>query len=209
MVLLITPQRHHEFSGILDDLYRLRCRVFQDRLKWQVQTRDGMERDGFDALRPVWLLLVTAAGSIGGCVRLLPSLGPTMLGEVFSDLLDGTAIPAGEDIWESSRFAVDVAHDTAGPAGLGMATYELFAAMVEFALARRLSAIMTVTDVRIERILRRAQWPLQRLGRARALGTTTAVAGLLPISEEILERLRAAGRLRGPVLWQPVWEAAS
>jgi acyl homoserine lactone synthase len=208
MVLLITPQRHHEFSGILDDLYRLRCRIFRDRLKWQVQAQDGMERDGFDALRPVWLLLVSAAGSIGGCVRLLPSLGPTMLGEVFSELLDGAALPAREDIWESSRFAVDVAHDKAGTAGLGSATYELFAAMVEFALARKLSAIMTVTDVRIERILRRAQWPLQRLGGARALGATTAVAGLLPISEEILERLRAAGHLRGPVLWQPVWEAA-
>jgi acyl homoserine lactone synthase len=207
MVLLISPHRHHEFSGILDDIYRLRCRVFRDRLNWQVHIQNGMERDGFDALRPVWLLLVTAAGSIGGCVRLLPSLGPTMLGEVFSELLDGSAVPAREDIWESSRFAVDLDRDTAGPSGLGTATYELFAAMVEFALAHKLSAIMTVTDVRVERILRRARWPLQRLGGARPLGATTAVAGLLPISEEVLRQLRAAGRLCGPVLWQPAWEA--
>ena len=206
MVLLIAPHRHHEFSGILDDIYRLRCRVFRDRLKWQVHTQNDMEQDGFDALRPVWLLLVTAAGTIGGCVRLLPSLGPTMLGEVFSELLDGGTVPAREDIWESSRFAVDLDHDQVGASGLGAATYELFAAMVEFALARKLSAIMTVTDVRIERILRRAQWPLQRLGGAKPVGTTTAVAGLLPISEGVLWQLRAAGRLRGPALWQPAWE---
>ncbi|MDE2464323.1 MAG: GNAT family N-acetyltransferase [Alphaproteobacteria bacterium] len=208
MVLLISPHRQHEFSGALDDMYRLRCRVFRDRLKWQVHTENDMEKDGFDALHPVWLLLKTRAGTIGGCVRLLPSQGPTMLGEVFSELLDGHAVPAGEHIWESSRFAVDVDRDADGAAGLGSATYELFAAMLEFGLARKLSAIMTVTDVRIERILRRARWPLQRLGRARPLGPTIAVAGLLPVSEEILAHLRAAGGLCGPVLWQPVWEPA-
>ena len=66
MVLLIAPHHHQEFSDILDETYRLRCRVFRDRLKWQVFTQNDMERDGFDALRPVWLLLVTAAGRIGG-----------------------------------------------------------------------------------------------------------------------------------------------
>ena len=208
MVLLIAPHHHQEFSDILDETYRLRCRVFRDRLKWQVFTQNDMERDGFDALRPVWLLLVTAAGRIGGCVRLLPSLGPTMLGEVFSELLDGGALPAREDIWESSRFAVDLDQGQVGASGLGAATYELFAAMVEFALARKLSAIMTVTDVRIERILRRAQWPLQRLGGAKPVGATTAVAGLLPISEQVLRQLRTVGRLGGPVLWQPTWETA-
>ncbi|WP_245261463.1 acyl-homoserine-lactone synthase [Mesorhizobium sp. L103C131B0] len=36
--------------------------------------------------------------------------------------------------------------------------------MIEFGLSRCLSQIVTVTDLRMERILRRAGWPLVRVG---------------------------------------------
>jgi LuxR family transcriptional regulator, activator of conjugal transfer of Ti plasmids len=67
----------------------------------------------------------------------------------------------------------------------------------------------TVTDARMERILRRAEWPLQRIGSPRKLGNTLAVAGYLNVSAESLMRVRAAGGLQGPVLWEPVALAAA
>ena len=128
-----------------------------------------------------------------------------MLRDVFPELLDGRAIPASSDVWESSRFALDVpANAPKGRGGIAKATYELFAGMVEFGLSRQLTAIVTVTDVRVERLLRRANWPLQRLGSPREVGTTKAVAGLLDVSGESLARLRIGGSLKGPVLWTPV-----
>lgn len=36
--------------------------------------------------------------------------------------------------------------------------------MIEFGLSRQLSRIVTVTDLRLERILRRAGRPLERIG---------------------------------------------
>lgn len=137
-----------------------------------------MEVDEFDILRPVHLLNRSGTGRIQGCVRLLPSTGPTMLSETFPFLLDGQPAPRNDRIWESSRFALDV--PTVAPkasGGLAAATYEPFAGMIEFGLSIELIEIVTVTDARMERILRRAGWPLRRVGKARPLGNTTAVAG--------------------------------
>src|SRR3546814_12704268 len=94
------------------------------------------------------------------CVRLLPTSGPTMLRDTFAPLLAGHPAPSDPAIWESSRFALDVGHEAGDPAsGIASATYELFAGMIEFGLARGLADIVTVTDLRMERILRRAAWP--------------------------------------------------
>jgi acyl homoserine lactone synthase len=81
--------------------------------------------------------------------------------------------------------------------------------MIEFGLSRQLTEIVTVTDARMERILRRAGWPLRRIGKPHALGNTLAVAGYLETSIESLTRVRTAGGLTGSVLWAPVASAVA
>jgi len=209
MIQLITSDRYHEFSNALADMHRLRYRVFKDRLGWDVETTSDMEVDEFDALNPSYLLLHGKASELLGCVRLLPSSGPTMLRDAFPALLPNGPIPGAPDVWESSRFALDIHRGSAvGALGVATPTYELFAGMVEFGLARSLSKILTVTDVRMERILRRADWPLDRLGPPRQIGKTNAVAGYLTVSPAALRTLRKLGGLKGPVLWAPVMQAA-
>jgi acyl homoserine lactone synthase len=205
MMQLIAPEDHGEFSAELAEMHRLRFRVFKERLDWGVQAKDGMEIDGFDALQPVYLLQRDPGGPIHGCVRLLPSTGPTMLRDVFPSLLDGRPAPANSAIWESSRFALDLPPTFAKTAGgLAIATYELFVGMIEFGLSRCLTDIVTVTDARIERILRRANWPLRRLGTPAVIGRTLAIAGYLEISPEALASVQRTGSVRSPVLWAPV-----
>jgi acyl homoserine lactone synthase len=209
MIQLITPDRYGAFGELLAEMHRLRYRVFKERLGWEVEAAGDMEADEFDALGPAYLLLRGPNGGLLGCVRFLPSQGPTMLCNAFPALVPEGLAPATSDIWESSRFALDVHKDSPKAAGgLATSTYELFAGMVEFGLAKALCKILTVTDVRMERILRRATWPLERLGPPRAVGTTMAVAGYLEVSAAALARLRDQGGLKGPVLWQPVIKAA-
>jgi acyl homoserine lactone synthase len=205
MLQLITPDCYAEFADDLTEMHKMRARVFRDRLNWDVQVVDEMERDHFDDLHPVYLLQRDRDGRICSCARLLPTLGPTMLRDTFSALLHGEPMRASPAIWESSRFALDVP-DCAPQAAGGMAvgTYELFAGLVEFGLAKRLREIVTVTDVRLERILRRASWPLRRIGPPVQIGNTQAVAGFLEVSRAALQRLRNGGGLKGPVLWSPV-----
>jgi acyl homoserine lactone synthase len=184
-------------------MHRLRRRVFRDRLEWDVSVSDGLEVDRYDALSPTYLLGIDRQDVVG-CVRLLPTTGRNMLADTFPVLLDGRAAPTSNRIWESSRFCVDTKNVQAtAENGLREATFLLFAAMIEWGQRHDLQAIATVTDLRTERILRRAGWGLDRLGEPRQIGATKAVAGLLPVTDEALGAIRAAGNISRPLIDTP------
>ena len=159
MMQLITAGCYDQFVNDLSGMHRFRCRVVKERLDWDVQISGDLEIDELDALRPVYLIERASDGR--RCVRLFPSTGPTMLLDAFPILLDGAAEPASSIIWESSRFALDL-HTNAPKAahGLATATYGVLAGMIEFGLSRRPAEIVTVTDARMVRILRRAGYGL-------------------------------------------------
>lgn len=186
--------------SLMMGMHRLRRKVFKDRLDWSVATTGDLEMDRFDTLDATYLL-VADRGTVLGCVRLLPTTGPNMLADTFPELLDGGDAPNSDLIAESSRFCVDTGlTDATTDGGLRQATFMLFAAMLEWGEARGLASIATVTDLRMERILRRAGWTLERLGAPRRIGSTVAVAGLLPIADGALAAIRHNGGLASPVL---------
>lgn len=190
-------------SELTMGMHRLRGRVFKERLDWDVSVAGGLEIDQYDTLKPTYLLVVERR-EVVGCVRLLPTTGRNMLADTFPVLLDGHAAPRAANIWESSRFCVDTKNVAAtAENGLREATFLLFAAMIEWGQQCDLQAIATVTDLRMERILRRAGWHLDRLGTPRQIGTTRAVAGLLPVTDDALGAIRAAGKISKPAIDVP------
>jgi acyl homoserine lactone synthase len=216
-VIALTRPALLKHSELAVGMHRLRRRVFRDRLDWKVSESEGLEVDQYDALTSTYLLGVDrsacsdhpvrrpgAGRDIVGCVRLLPTTGPNMLANTFPVLLDGRAAPEHAKIWESSRFCVDTQNVTAAAEnGLKQATFLLFAAMIEWGQQHALQAIATVTDLRMERILRRAGWHLDRLGEPRQIGATKAVAGLLPVTDDALRAIRAAGKISRPAIDAP------
>ena len=203
-VLAISQSDYAAYLDLMMEVHRLRRRVFKDRLGWDVSVSGDMEIDPYDALGPVHLVQLSEAGSVVGCVRFLPTTGPTMLANTFPALLDGGKPPRDLRVFESSRFCVDTERvDKSESHGLRRATGCLFAAMIEWGLTRDLSSIVTVTDTRVERILRRANWPLERIGSPKEIGSTSAVAGFLKVSETALTSVRENAGLKGPVLAFP------
>src|SRR5260370_35927082 len=89
--------------NLLTEMYRLRRRVFKDRLDWSVSVSGDLELDVYDALNPTYLIAVSD-NAVVGCVRLLPTTGPTMLDGTFPQLLGERAMPRSDRILESSRF---------------------------------------------------------------------------------------------------------
>jgi acyl homoserine lactone synthase len=190
--------------NLLTEMYRLRRRVFKDRLDWAVSVSGDLELDVYDALNPTYLLVMSGEGNLVGGVRLLPTTGPNMLADTFPALLGGQAAPHSEKILESSRFCVDtrLASELAEN-GLNRATFILFAAMIEGARAVNAESIVTVTDTRMERILRRAGWPLERIAPPQRLGQTMALAGYLHASDQALAAMYRNADVEGPVLLAP------
>lgn len=205
MLQLVTPNDYAACADALSAMYRLRFRVFKDRLDWDVATSADMERDDYDNLQPTCLLQRNARGDLVGCVRLLPTTGPTMLRDTFGALLQGNPMPCDPAIWETSRFALDQGQiASVGAGGVATETYELLVGLLEFGLANSIRQIVTVTDTRMERVLRRANWQLRRIGEPVQIGDTRALAGTVEISEDVLHRLRSRAGFTAPLLNNPV-----
>jgi acyl homoserine lactone synthase len=174
--------------------HALRARVFGGRLGWDVSVVDGIEVDEFDALGPTYILAVLDTGELAGCARLLPAVGPTMAKTVFPELLPEEGLPVHPGMVESSRFCVDTALGMARHGStVHVATLTMFAAILEWCLLHHYTQIVTVTDLRMERILSRVGWRIERLADPRLIGTTHALIGVLPVDCETFLRLRPDG----------------
>ncbi|MGH6709266.1 MAG: acyl-homoserine-lactone synthase [Bradyrhizobium sp.] len=208
-VISLSKSQFGQHLNLLAEMYRLRRRVFKDRLDWSVSVSGDLELDVYDALDPTYLVVMNGADLIG-CVRLLPTTGPTMLADTFPVLLGETTSPRSDRILESSRFCVDTARAAAvAENGLNRATFVLFAAMIESLRAAGADSIVTVTDTRMERILRRAGWPLERIAPPQQIGPTMALAGYLHASDEALAAMYRQAGVAGPVIAQIAQSSAA
>ncbi|TPP04991.1 acyl-homoserine-lactone synthase TraI [Rhizobium glycinendophyticum] len=190
-IVTVPPDQHADHADELAQMHRLRADVFRGRLEWDVTITDGGERDQYDDLNPTYILAVSGGNKLVGCARLLPAVGPTMLELTFPQLLRDGSLNADTAMIESSRFCVD----TTLPAGRGggqfhLATLTMFAGIIEWSMANGYDRIVTATDLRFERILNRAGWPIARLGEPVAIGNTVAIAGTLPADQESFEQVR-------------------
>ncbi|MGF0540664.1 acyl-homoserine-lactone synthase [Agrobacterium sp. ES01] len=178
-------------NHLIKDMHRLRARVFRERLGWNMECTSEFEVDRFDEMSPTYILCLTPTDVVIGCVRLLPAKGTTMLQSVFPQLLQSGQLATHGGMIESSRFCVDTDLSTNRTQnGLHPATLALFAGIVEWSLLYGYTEIVTATDVRLERILRRIGWPLTRLGDPVEINETRSVAGLLPVDRKRFNMLR-------------------
>lgn len=190
-ILAISQPRNVYEAQLLHRHHQLRARVFAERLGWEVDVIDGQEADAFDALMPTYILAISDSGAVTGCARLLPAVGATMVTSIFPTLLPDGQLNAHAAMIESSRFCVDTTlGEGRGDGSIHDATLTMFAGIIEWCMANGYTEIVTVTDLRFERILARVGWRLQRLAEPRKIGVTMAVAGILPANADTFLRLR-------------------
>lgn len=179
----------------LDRLYRFRYSVFAERLGWDVQAQNGQERDNFDRLNPYYVVSRNRRGGVDGCWRILPTTGPYMLRDTFPELLDGMPAPRAPDVWELSRFAVRASDPNARvQASFSALTFQLMQAVCDFAQERSVCEYVTVTSVAMERLMRQAGLPLERMGdgKAKRMGRVLTVACRIPVNQELFDAVYGA-----------------
>lgn len=176
MAMHIQIAARKDFKSLdLWEMHKLRAKVFKDRLGWEVPVLSGMEIDGYDALDPYYMMIRDpGANVLRGCWRLLPTEGPYMLKDSFSELLNGEQAPRNPRIWELSRFAIETDCDSRYK--VSQITMESFAAMTEFGRRNDINRFVTVTTTSLERLVTRAGFVTERLGPPLQIGIEQAVA---------------------------------
>ncbi len=202
MIIVIDALNRDRFEALIDEMFRLRARVFGDRLGWDIQVKDGREIDEFDALDPAYLVGLDDDGHVVSSARLLQTTGPHMLADVFSSILDGEPPPRSSRLWESSRFCVDTQRLKAkgGLKGISHATCEILIGGNDYAVMAGISDIVTVVDPIMDRVLKRsASAPYDYLGSRKRMGKVEALAALVACSEERGQAMRAFSGIEGSV----------
>jgi acyl homoserine lactone synthase len=160
------------FKVYSDEIYRLRHKVFKQKLNWKVDTVDGdKEIDYFDSLDDLhYVLAFDDNNKLIGCMRLLPTLNDYMLEKVFPDLVDGKDMPKEDKIWEVSRVAVDPDYQRSiEMMSFDKATLLLLKGACEFSKKNNIECYVTVTTDRLGRLLQSLKMDSKRIGKKLAM----------------------------------------
>ncbi len=199
MIAVVDESNAHKYSKLLDEMFRLRARIFHDRLGWDVQVRDGKERDKYDDKGPIYLIYTDdEAREVKGSLRLLPTTGPTLLADFFWDTLPDAVHLSAPTIWECTRFCVDdKILDRGQQDELTFTSSVLIAALGDVAISAGIESVIGNFDSAMLRLYRRVGCEVEILGSTSRYDRPIYL-GLFPISELILHKIKE--RLKNPVL---------
>jgi len=176
-------------SEQLSGIYHLRYRVFCNRLQWDIPAVELKERDGYDALDPLFITAVNRANQVVGCCRILPTTGPYMLRDTFPSLLGSSPAPQADNIWEISRFAVDKTPHH------GVAFSEVPATMIAHivwhAIVNHIDDYVFVTTVGFERLLKRMGISYERVSGVVQIGIERSVGLMMHVNEPTISAISA------------------
>ena len=141
--------------------------IFVERLGWQLQTKNGAELDQFDRPDTVYVIAQNDDDQVIGCARLLPTIRPYLLAEIFPQLLNGLEAPRSPDVWELSRFS---AVDLNGPRYTvrhqfsSITAVKMLRESLDTAASLGAKRLITVSPLGVERLLHRAGFHAHRAG---------------------------------------------
>jgi acyl homoserine lactone synthase len=192
MIVVLERHNAHEYQRLIDEMFRLRARIFRDRLNWDVEVTDGKERDRYDDEQPVYIIHTdNGAREVKGSLRLLPTTGPTLLADIFSDTLPDAVNLTAPSIWECTRFCLaDNLFESGREDEILFASAALIEAVGDVALRAGIEAIIGNFDEPMLRLYRRIGCEVEVLGSTSRYGRPVYL-GLHPISEPVVRRVKA------------------
>lgn len=192
MLLLAHYAEEEDHKDVFRQMYALRARQFSLRRGWRVTVKDGLEIDSFDSreMNPLYVCVVGDDNKLLASLRLLPTTGPHMLADVFPEVM-GEAGPVRHPlVWESSRFCVDTdAARAFCTDGINHVTRLLLLGLFQTAHEAGMSNVVSVYDIFVERILRRAGCVFDRVGPVVKYDDLKTVAGLFEVSPASIQNI--------------------
>ena len=107
MIHVINKHNRHLYSSTIDDMHRLRHKVFVDQRGWKrLEKLDGYEIDEFDTEDTTYFLKLDPDMRILGGMRMCPTTGATQLNTIFKDKCVFESQPVGPEHYEWSRYFI-------------------------------------------------------------------------------------------------------
>ncbi|HEY4112846.1 MAG TPA: acyl-homoserine-lactone synthase [Rhizomicrobium sp.] len=196
---VVSRENRDGYQDQIEQMHRLRHRVFVDRLGWKaLQKADGRELDEFDNSDAIYLL-VTDGARVVGCHRIIPTVKPHLISEVFSDFCDVRGVQRGPGIVECGRTCIDEERLTRAEARI--ARHVLMTGVMEFCLRAGATGFTGINPISVMSRYLRIGWNIRPLGIPRRMDDgETYVAVSYAVSPAALAAARHAYGIDGDIV---------
>lgn len=198
-VHIIHAGNRHLYESAMEQHFRIRHDICVGEMRWMdLERPDGRDVDQFDTDKAVYLLgLEPERGVVAGS-RLLPTLEPHLLGNVFPELANLQGLPRAPDIFEWTRFFVH--SERREPGQLSKAAGIIQCALVEFCLSQDIRRLSGVCESYWIPRLQSLGWNPCLLGEPIVKDTMTLVGLTADMTKQALEKTRLTYGISGSVI---------
>lgn len=203
MIFVLEGSQRRRLGYYFEQMFSLRHQVFIKELGWNLPV-SGADReiDEYDVDEAVYLLDITDDGALHGTVRLTPSASCSLVADYFPHLVEGGVPPRSPLVYEATRYIFLPL--SRGAAENRAAKARLLAGMVEWCLAKKLTHIQCIVDMKnfpawVELVPQTMPLGLpQPYGGGRgAPGGGDCIAFRWPATREVIDGIRAYGEVSG------------
>jgi acyl-homoserine lactone synthase len=197
MIHIVTSANRADYEPQIENDFRIRHDIYVGERKWMNLAKpDGRECDQFDNDDAIYLLAIEGQKVVGGS-RLIPTLKPHLLDEVFPHLAQ-KGVPRAHNIYEWTR--VHVIKERREGRNRGVALGSLFCGVLEYCLARDVVALTALVEMWWLPHFHEMGWTLDPLGLPELINGEWSIAISLSIDRRTLETTREMFGIREPVL---------
>lgn len=201
MIDVIDCENAHEHRDALPAILRLRHHIFIERYQYSVSTHREIEWNQFDAPKAHYLCWRDKLRQPRGVVRILSTSMPTIIRELWPDLIETGELSSDDATWQWTRLSVD---QNLKDAAKSRVVGELLCGCMEFALQHQISNYVFVTPKQVVRTAyQRHGVQVELLGEEKDYGGFAIVVGRIPISTAILTDLRRRYGIQSRMLRAP------
>jgi acyl-homoserine lactone synthase len=194
----VSRENAHLYGPELEQMFRMRHRVFVERLRWEaLRKSDGVEKDQFDTDDAIYLLLMDEGVVVGGH-RLLPTLKPHLFSELFPHLCDVRGVQRDAQTYELNRTCVDLV--SLPESRLLWARRANMLGLMEFCVRAGIPRLSVLTAPHFITHYLRLGWEITPLGVPTELEGETQVAVIIHCNEKGLASMRQAYEMPGSLL---------
>lgn len=196
-----------DYEAQIEEQFRIRHEIYVGERGWKALARsDGREIDAFDTADAIYLLGMTDDGQVVAGSRLVPSLKPHLMSEVFPALAPA-GVPRAADIFEWTRiFVVPALRSKGRPC---RAAGIVYCGILEYCLLRKINRLSVVCEPYWYQRLERLGWSPRLLGDPILHDGEPVVGITVEITNSALETTRRKYGITHSVLWRQTAGAIS